>query len=186
MYDRKGHRKIIGPEGFKARCASLVGIPGWKTSAQAPGWKKLIMRQLRIIWRPHFVGVNILQVRLIIYYRSWLSINHILGNDFRLFCRPLGGSHVLHLLDYWTLVLDYCHHILSNPSPFWLWLQSAQCCRVVFSPNCKSNWCPKLRPSIPIDFLYFPRFLCWLANYWDGISMIGSCTIAFVVMPGSL
>jgi len=61
MYDRKGRRKIIGPEGFKARCASLVGIPGWKTSMQAPKWKELIMRQLRIIWRPHFVGVNIYQ-----------------------------------------------------------------------------------------------------------------------------
>ncbi|KAE9397963.1 MFS general substrate transporter [Gymnopus androsaceus JB14] len=57
MYDRKGIRKIIGPKGFWARCAILLGIPGWKTSSQAPKWKELIMEHLRIVWRPHFVGI---------------------------------------------------------------------------------------------------------------------------------
>ncbi|KIK57101.1 hypothetical protein GYMLUDRAFT_773892 [Collybiopsis luxurians FD-317 M1] len=62
MYDRKGIRTgMTGAQGIRARFASLVGITGYKTATQAPPWKELTMLPLRIMWRPHFVGIYLFE-----------------------------------------------------------------------------------------------------------------------------
>ncbi|KAF9064973.1 hypothetical protein BDP27DRAFT_1366786 [Rhodocollybia butyracea] len=61
MYDRRGIRKVMSTGVFRSRFESLVGITGWKTSSLGPTWKELVMRLLRLVWRPHFVGVYIFE-----------------------------------------------------------------------------------------------------------------------------
>ncbi|KAF9072425.1 MFS general substrate transporter [Rhodocollybia butyracea] len=61
LYDRRGLRKGLNDRGFRSRLATLVGITGWRTASQGPEWKELIMQPLRLIWRPHFIGMYLFE-----------------------------------------------------------------------------------------------------------------------------
>ncbi|KAF9072424.1 major facilitator superfamily domain-containing protein [Rhodocollybia butyracea] len=54
-------RKGLNERGFRSRLATLVGITGWRTTSQGPKWKDLIMQPLKLIWKPHFVGMYLFE-----------------------------------------------------------------------------------------------------------------------------
>ncbi|KAK1227643.1 hypothetical protein PQX77_009345 [Marasmius sp. AFHP31] len=60
IYDRKRGVRLAEP-GLKGRTKALLGLNARKIAKTAPSWKEVILAPLKIMWRPQFIGIWILE-----------------------------------------------------------------------------------------------------------------------------
>lgn len=74
MYDRT-LKPIPEPQttGLRYRIETLIGITGIKMAKFRASWYEAIASPLRVLWRPHLLGMLLFEVRLIYALANWLN-----------------------------------------------------------------------------------------------------------------